>query len=188
MAIYLTLDSRVRLDGKYRVIELLEIAFPKTVIDQARLDFRKAYDLKQRWDSAMKLLLKLDWQIVFDVETYPEWLRPDSVDKKPKGYLEKLLSAKLTIKPPAPIPELIASKAKPKVERLQPKANPKPQQDISLTCSQVREARIDKGWTQAKLAGFLGVSQKLISLIERGERTVNPQLAAQMRTLLEIQD
>ncbi len=199
LAIYLTLDSRVRLDGKYRVIELLEIAFPKTVIDQARLDFRKAYDLKQRWDSAMKLLLKLDWQIVFDVETYPEWLRPDSVDKKPKGYLEKLLSAKLTIKPPAPIPELIASKAKPKVERLQSKVKPKvkrlqskakvtPPQDISLTSSQVREARIAKGWTQAKLAGFLGVSQKLISLIERGERTVNPQLAAQIRTLLEIQD
>ena len=33
LAIYLTLDSRVRLDGKYRVIELLETAFPKTVID-----------------------------------------------------------------------------------------------------------------------------------------------------------
>lgn len=199
LAIYLTLDSRVRLDGKYKVIELLEIAFPKTVIDKARLDFRRAYDLKQRWDSAVKLLLKLDWQIVFDPETYPEELRPDFKDKKPKGYLEKLLCAKLIIKPPAPIPELIASKAKPKVERLQSKAKTKverlqskakvtPPQDISLTCSQVREARIAKGWTQAKLAGFLGVSQKLISLIERGERTVNPQLAAQMRTLLEIQD
>ncbi|NJM71612.1 MAG: helix-turn-helix domain-containing protein [Scytonema sp. RU_4_4] len=197
LAIYLTLDSRVRLDGKYRVIELLEIAFPKTVIDQARLDRRKAYDLKQRWDSAIKLLLKLDWQIMFDAQTYPEELRPDFKDNNPKGYLEKLLCAKLTIKPPAPIPELIASKAKPKVERLQSKVKPKveqvqheakvsPPQDISLTSSQVREARIAKEWTQAKLAGFLGVSQKLISLIERGERTVNPQLAAQMRTLLDL--
>lgn len=188
LAIYLTLDSRVRFDGKYKVIELLEIAFPKTVIDKARLDFRKAYDLKQRWDSAMKLLLKLGWQIMFDPETYLSWLRPDSPDKKSKGYLEKLLDAKLTIKPPDPIPNLIASIAKPKVERLQSKAKFKPQQDISLTCSQVREARIAKGWTQAKLAGFLSVSQNLISLIERGERTVNPQLAAQIRTLMDIQD
>jgi len=199
LAIYLTLDSRVRLDGKYRVIELLEIAFPKTVIDKARLDRRRAYDLKQRWDSAMKLLLKLGWQIVFDPETYPEELRPDSLDKKPKGYLEKLLRAKLTIKPPAPIPELIASKAKPKVERLQSKVKPKikrlqskakvtPPQNTDLSSSQVREARIAKGWAQAKLAGYLGVSQNLISLIERGERTVNPQLAAQIRTLLDIQN
>ncbi|MGI2907621.1 helix-turn-helix domain-containing protein [Tolypothrix sp. VBCCA 56010] len=199
LAIYLTLDSRVRLDGKYRVIELLEIAFPKTVIDKAQLDFRRAYDLKQRWDSAIKLLLKLNWQIVFDAETYPEWLRPDSLDKKPKGYLDKLLRAKLTIKPPAPIPELIASKAKPKVERLQSKVKPKvkrlqskakvtPPQNTDLTSSQVREARIAKGWAQAKLAGYLGVSQNLISLIERGERTVNPQLAAQIRTLLDIQN
>ncbi|MBC1239467.1 helix-turn-helix transcriptional regulator [Nostoc sp. 2RC] len=190
LAIYLTLDSRVRLDGKYRVIELLETAFSKTVIDQARLDFRKAYDLKQRWDNAIILLLELGWLVVFDPETYPEWLRPECKDKKPKGYLEKLLSAKLTIKPPAPIPELIASKAKPKAKKepLRSKAKATPPQNTCVTSSQVREARIAKGWTQAKLAGFLGVSQKLVSLIERGERTVNPEIAAQIRTLMDIQD
>ncbi|WP_228058458.1 helix-turn-helix domain-containing protein [Nostoc sp. LEGE 12447] len=199
LAIYLTLDSRIRLDGNYKVQELLEIAFVKPIIDKARLDRRRAYDLKQHWDSAIKLLLKLGWQIAFDPETYPEELRPDSKDKKPKGYLDKLLDAKLTIKPPTPIPELIASKVKltversqlkvkPKVEQLQPKANPTQEQHISLTSSQVKEARIAKGWSQAKLAGFIGVSQNLISLIERGERTFNPQLATQIQTLLDIQD
>ena len=197
LAIYLTLDSRIRLDGNYKVQELLEIAFAKPIIDRARLDRRRAYDLKQHWDSAIKLLLKLGWQIAFDPETYPEELRPDSKDKNPKGYLDKLLDAKLIIKPPDPIPELIASKAKPKVERLQskvqpkaeqlqPKVKPKTQQNISLTSSQVKEARIAKGWSQTKLASFLGVSQNLISLIERGERTVNSQLAAQIQTLLDI--
>ncbi|MDZ4879165.1 MAG: hypothetical protein CLLPBCKN_008603 [Chroococcidiopsis cubana SAG 39.79] len=48
----------------------------------------------------MKLLLKLGWQIAFDSETYPEELRPESKDKKPKGYLDNLLDARLTIKPP----------------------------------------------------------------------------------------
>ena len=189
LAIYLTLDSRVRLDGKYRVIELLETAFPKTVIDKARSDFRRAYDLKQRWDSAIKLLLKLGWQVVFDPETYPEWLKPNSKDKKPKGYLAKLLDAKLTIKAPAPIPELLASKAKPKRKPLQSKTKvTSPPQNTCVTSSQIREARTAKGWAQAKLAGFLGVSQKLISLIERGERTLNPELAAQIQMLLDIQD
>jgi DNA-binding XRE family transcriptional regulator len=188
LAIYLTLDSRVRLDGKYKVRELLEIAFPKLVIDKARLDRRKAYDLKQRWDNAMKLLLKLGWQIVFDSETYPEGLRPESKDKKPKGYLDNLLDARLTIKPPNPIPELIASKVKPKVEPKQSKAKLKPAPSTALTSSQVREARKAKGWTQAKLAGVLGVSQKLISLIERGDRPVNPELNPKIRRLLDIED
>ncbi|PSB66185.1 transcriptional regulator [Chroococcidiopsis cubana CCALA 043] len=188
LAIYLTLDSRVRLDGKYKVRELLEITFPKSVIDNARLNRRKAYDLKQRWDNAMKLLLKLGWQIAFDSETYPEELRPESKDKKPKGYLDNLLDARLTIKPPTPIPELIASKVKLKVEPLQSKAKLKLAPSTALTSSQVREARKAKGWTQAKLAGVLGVSQNLISLVERGERTVNPELAAQIRNLLDIQD
>jgi DNA-binding XRE family transcriptional regulator len=187
LAIHLTLDSRVRLDGKYKVIELLEIAFPSSVIEQARLDRRKAYDLKQRWNGAITLLLKLGWQIVFDPETYPELLRPNSKNNKPRGYLEKLLCAKLTIKPPAPIPELIASKTKSETKRLQAKKNPiSPPAYVSLTGSQVREARIAKKWTQAKLAGFLSVSQKFISLIERGERTINPEIAAQIQTLLKI--
>ncbi|MGI2904346.1 helix-turn-helix domain-containing protein [Tolypothrix sp. VBCCA 56010] len=197
LAIYLTLDSRVRLNGNYKVQELLEIAFAKPIIDKARLDRRRAYDLKQHWDSAIKLLLKLGWQIVFDPETYPEELRPDSLDKKPKGYLDKLLRAKLTIKPPAPIPELIASKAKPKVERLQSKVKPKverlqpktkvtPPQNTDLTGNQVREARIAKGCTQTQLADFLGVSQKLISLIERGERTISQAHASKIQKFIEI--
>ena len=63
-----------------------------------------------------------------------------------------------------------------------------PPQGTCLTSSQLREARIAKGWTQAKLAGVLGVSQKLISLIERGDRPVNPELNPKIRKLLDIED
>ncbi|MBR8840017.1 MAG: helix-turn-helix domain-containing protein [Stigonema ocellatum SAG 48.90 = DSM 106950] len=187
LAIYLTLDSRVRLDGKYKVEELLEIALPKTEIDKAKGNRFKAFSLKQRWDNALKHLLnKLNWQIVFEEETYPEWLRPEYRQKRPKGYFNKLLDAKLTIKPPHPIPELIASKVKPKVQRLQPKTKDTTPEDIKLTSSQVREARTAKGWSQTKLAGLLGVSQKFISLIEQGERTLSLQQAALVRILLNI--
>ncbi|AFZ28385.1 putative transcription factor, MBF1 like protein (plasmid) [Cylindrospermum stagnale PCC 7417] len=187
LAIYLTLDSRVRLDGNYRVQELIEIALPKTEMDKALGDRSKAFSLKQRWDNALKHLLnKLNWQIVFDPETYPEWLRPEYTQKQPKGYFKKLLDAKLTIKPPHPIPELIASKVKPKVQRLQPKTKDTTPEDIKLTGSQVREARIAKGWSQTKLAGVLTVSQNFISLVERGSRPLSLQQAALVRMFLDI--
>lgn len=188
LAIHITLDSRVRLDGNYKVKELLEIALTLPEIDKALSNFRRAYDLKKRWDNALKHLLnKLGWQIEFDQKTYPKWLRPDCKDKKPKGYFKKLLNAKLTIKPPAPIPKLITSKTKPGVRRLQSKTNDITPEDISLTSSQMREARTAKGWSQTKLASVLGVSQNFVSLVERGKRPLNLQQAALVRILLDIQ-
>ena len=186
VAIFLTLDSRIRLNGNYQVRELLEITLPKPIIKQVCTDRRKAYDLKQNWDSSIELLKKLDWQIEFDSQTYPEWLRPESNQKQPQGYLNKLLNANLCIKPPTPIPELIAAKTKPKVKRTPSQAKLKPTQSNDLTGDRVRLARKAKGWSQAKLSGFLGVSQKLISLIERGERPINQKLETKIRKLLEI--
>ncbi len=186
LAIYLTLDSRVRLNGNYFVQELLEIAFPKPVIAQARSDYRKTYKLKQNWDSAIELLIQLGWLVKFDPETYPEWLRPDAEQELPKGYLDKLLDANLCIKPPEPIPELLAAKVKPKIKPSQSKKKLKPAGSNNLRGDQVRKARKAKGWSQAKLAGFLGVSQYLISLIERGERPINRKLEQKIRKLLEI--
>jgi DNA-binding XRE family transcriptional regulator len=186
LAIYLTLDSRFPLDRDCTVQELLEIALLKTTIDKARSDCRRAYDLKQRWDVAITLLLKLGWQITFDYETYPSWLRPNSKEKKPRGYLDKFLNAKLNVKPPALILELTTSKLEAKAKRLKPKTKDKAPQDIKLNSSQVREARIAKDWSQAKLASFLGVSQKLVSMIELGQHPINPQLAEKIQTLLDI--
>ncbi|BDA72370.1 hypothetical protein CAL7716_065360 [Calothrix sp. PCC 7716] len=188
LAIYLTLDSRVRPDGNYGVQELIEIALPQTEIEKAKEDRIKSFSLKQRWDDALKHLLQIGWQITFESEAYPEWLRPDCKSKKPKGYFDKLLSSKLTIKPPHPLNELIAPKAESKVKRLKPKAKDETLQDTILTSSQVRKARIAKEWTQAKLAGILGVSQNFISLVERGERTLNLQQSALIRTVLNIDD
>ncbi|MFB2917136.1 MULTISPECIES: helix-turn-helix domain-containing protein [Aerosakkonema] len=186
LALYLTLDSRVHLSGEYKVKNLLEAVIPKTVIDSARSDRLRAHTLKQNWDNALKLLIKLGWEVYFD-RTYPEWLRPGNQSKKPEGWrqikiIERLLEAGLTFKQPTPIPELLASKVKP------PKAKPKPKPRIGLTNNEIREARKAKGWSQAKLAGFLGVSQNLISLIERGDRKTTPELESKIRKLLCIPD
>ncbi len=188
LAIYATLESRDRLDRAYKVEELLEIALPKKAILEAQNNRNKAFKLKERWDTALKILVeKLKLQIDYDPETYPEWLRPGWEEEKPRGYFNKFLNAELTIKPPYPIFDLVASQTESKVKRLQFKAKEISLQNISLTGNQVREARTAKGWSQAKLAGSLGVSQKLVSLIELGKRTITPQLAAHLLELLDIE-
>lgn len=188
LAIHLTMDSRVHTTGKYRVVTLLLAMLPHTVIDAARSDKRKGYELRQRWDNALKLLLKLKWQIQFD-ESYPEWLQPGSKAKKPEDWrkikvIERLLQAKLIINPPEPIPELLKAKVEPK-----PKAQKqKPAVATRLTGDQIRKARDAKGWTQRKLAGTIGVTQTLVGYWEKGKRTPSSDMEAKLRELLGIAD
>jgi DNA-binding transcriptional regulator YiaG len=188
LAIHLTMDSRVHTTGKYRVETLLKALLPHTVIDEARSDKRKGYELKQRWDNALTLLMQLRWQIQFD-ESYPEWLRPGSKATKPSDWrkmkiLDWLLQAKLIINPPKPIPELLAAKVepKPKAQKLQPSGATR------LTGAQIRKAREAKGWSQRKLAGWIGVTQTLIGYWEKGKRTPSEDMEAKLRQLLEIAD
>jgi DNA-binding transcriptional regulator YiaG len=188
LAIHLTMDSRVHTTGKYRVETLLKALLPHTVIDEARSDKRKGYELKQRWDHAIKLLMQLRWQIQFD-ESYPEWLQPGSKATKPSDWrkmkiLDWLLQAKLIINPPKPIPELLAAKVepKPKARKLQPSGA------TGLTGDQIRKAREAKGWSQRKLAGWIGVTQTLVGYWEKGKRTPSEDMEAKLRQLLEIAD
>lgn len=188
LAIHLTMDSRVHTTGKYRVETLLKAVLPHTVIDEARSDKRKGYELKQRWDNALTLLMQLRWQIQFD-ESYPEWLRPGSKATKPSDWrkmkiIDWLLQAKLIINPPKPIPELLAAKVepKPKAQKLQPSGATR------LTGAQIRKAREAKGWSQRKLAGWIGVTQTLIGYWEKGKRTPSEDMEAKLRQLLEIAD
>ncbi|MDJ0903917.1 MAG: helix-turn-helix transcriptional regulator [Xenococcus sp. MO_188.B8] len=188
LAIHLAMESRIHVTGKYRVETLLKALLPHNVIDKARSDKRKGYDLRQRWDNALKLLQKLKWQIRFD-ESYPEWLQPGSQEGKPKEarkmkIIEWLLQAKLTINPPDPIPELLAANVK-----RQPKAQKRiPIRTTGLTSEQIRKARKAKGWSQRKLAGWLGVSNALVGYWEKGKRTPSEEMETKLRELLPIKD
>ena len=191
LAIHLTIESRVHTSGTYRVETLLKELLPHTKIDTARSDTRRGYDLKQHWDNALKLLKKLSWQIQFDDGSYPEWLQPGSKTKKPNDarkmkIIEWLLNAKITIKPPEPIPELLANKVEPKLKTSKQKKIPATV--IGITCDQIRKGRNKKGWSQRKLAGWLGVSQSLVKMWEKGRRTPSEEMEVKLRQILEIQD
>jgi len=184
------MDSRVHISGKYRVETLLKHLLPHTDIDRARSDKRKGYDLKQRWDNALKLLKELNWQIQFD-ESYPSWLQPRSKLKKPTDarkmkIIEWLLQAKITIYPPQPIPELLAAKVKPKLPSSKQKK--KKIAVTGITSDQIRKGRNAKGWSQRKLAGWLGVTQTLVGYWEKGKRTPSEAMEIKLRQILEIID
>lgn len=187
LAIHLTLESRIHLSGEYRVRTLLESVLLgyHEKIHQAQADRFKARDLVAQWNEALKTLIKLGWAIQF-CDSYPQSLRPDSQERKPKGYLGILLESKITIHPPDPIPELLSSKRFDRSSsrrRLPPAALPA----AAITGEQVRAARKNRGWSQAKLAGYLNISQQLISHIESGRREPTPEIEASLRKILKLE-
>ena len=193
LGLHLTVESRFHLSGIYRVQTLLEALLPKNFIKEALEDRDKARKLTNRWNHALEVLseLKRAFQIEFDPATYPEELRPNSKKRKPRGYFKHLLNAKVTIHPPAPIPELLAAKTQ--LRQVKPKFDPPPkirkesaENTATLTGTQIKNARKAKGWSQAKLAGLLGVSQRYISMFERGDRTPNSKQFSQIQKLLDI--
>ena len=193
LGLHLTVESRFHTSGTYKVQTLLEALLPKTIINEALENRDKAYKLTKRWNHALEVLseLKRAFQIEFDPNSYPKELRPLSKARKPRGYFEQLLTAKITIHPPAPIPELLGANTKPR--QVQPKLNSVKKtikestaKTTALTGTQIKNTRKAKGWSQGQLAGFLGVSQNLVSLIERDRRSINQKLRTKIGKLLEI--
>lgn len=194
LAIHLTLDVRIRARDRnpyeYRVKTLLEAVLPTTVIQEARQSSEKARSLFNRWHHALGLLESLGWQpdeadqaAGFYVKPYPDWLEPDTKIKKPRGWIEQWLEQRLIIKPPNPIPDRMAplnGSRKRQTKRL------KSEPPAPLTGLQIKEARKAKGWTQAKLAGTLGVHQSLIAKIESGDRPISTELEPSFRELLSL--
>ena len=90
LAIHLTMASRIKMRDKnqyeHKVGSLLEAVELEARINAARQLKREAYDLKQRWDNALKLLTSIGWRVIFDDSTYPDWLRPVSLAEKPSGW------------------------------------------------------------------------------------------------------
>jgi len=190
LAIQLTLDARVRARNEnpydYRVLSLLEEVTPKSLIEQALQDKHKARDLKNRWNSSLRLLMSLGWQIEFDPNTYPDWLQPGSTIEKPPDWrklkvIERLLQAKLTIKPPHPIPELLGKMKE--LKKLKPlELCPA----IELTGEQIRQGREHRGWSRKELGGFLNLSADYMGKLERGDRVITPELETKLRRLLRL--
>lgn len=199
LGLHLTVESRFHVSGTYKVQTLLEALLPKTVINEALENKDKTRKLTNRWNHALKVLSELSraFQIEFDPATYPEELRPDSKARKPRGYFEQLLAAKITIHPPDPIPELLATKTQAKPVKTKFDSPQKTRKEaIAKTATltetqiimgtQIKDARKAKGWSQTKLAGLLGISQRYLSMFERGERIPNFKQLSKIKNFLDV--
>lgn len=190
LAIQLTLDARVRVRNQnpydYRVLNLLEEVLPQTEIERALQDKHRARDLKNRWNKSLNLLISLGWQIEFDPVTYPEWLRPIGQAPKPEDWrkikvIERLFQAKLTIKPPHPIPSLLSKLTEPK--KLKSTEPPPP---AELMGDQIKQGREKLGWSRKQLGGFLNLSADYVGKLERGDRVITPELQTALRRILKL--
>lgn len=50
----------------------------------------------------------------------------------------------------------------------------------------LKQARAERGWTQAEAASRLGVSQGYVSLLEAGKRSMSPRLARTLQQFVEV--
>lgn len=207
--------ARDRNPYEYRVKTLLEAVIPEAQIQEARQSSEKARGLFSRWNHALKLLASLGWQpvapeqiteqmieqrteqstepiaepsqaskasnSVFYTQPYPAWLDPESKLKKPRGWIDLWLEHKLMIKPPHPIPERMDSLMNHRKAAVKPLKTSAP-----LTGADVKTARKEKRWTQAKLAGTLKVHQSLVAKIESGDRPIRADLENDLRRILDL--
>ncbi|PHV60990.1 hypothetical protein [Cyanobacterium aponinum] len=92
-----TMDYRQYYTVEQWLIENLLGAKPK--ISEAKTDRIKRKKLVDLWDNTLKSLERIGFKIHFDNKTYPEEFRPDFEGKKPRGYFERLLEAKIKLTP-----------------------------------------------------------------------------------------
>jgi DNA-binding XRE family transcriptional regulator len=198
LAIHLTLDSQIDRVTEYRVGDLLEIALPKYKSDLASNDKDRKYKLKQHWDRSLVKLTELGWIVEFDEETYPQEIRPNSETKKnQRGYMEKLIDAKIYIRSMFPHkadlschlldrsvldspPPLIEARSSSKLRTFKTKAK------ASVPNLDLRAAREAKGLTQRQLAAELEVSQSLVAQWERGNRSIDEKNLARLQAKLGL--
>jgi DNA-binding transcriptional regulator YiaG len=187
LAIFLTIMSRIRDDGRYEVRTLLERLEPKQLLEEIQTDRVRRVKLIDQWDSALLTLKELGWEVVFDLATYPEsirptWAREDESDAgyRPRNWLILWLKAIIVIKPSEKIQEQLGGSVLP---RLKAVSSQKPS---PLTGDMIRMALESKGMTKAQLADTMQVDRSLVTRWLKGQRTIQPKHCVQIKSLLEI--
>lgn len=186
LAIFLTIMSRIRDDGRYEVQTLLERLEPKELLETVREDRLRRVKLINQWDSALLTLKDLGWEIGFDPATYPDSIRPawsleDDFDSgyRPRNWLAIWLKAIVIIKPSVKIQEKLGAPAPValKVTRVLTQSPP-------LTSEAIQAALDAKGMTKAQLADALQVDRSLVTRWLKGQRTIQPRHRKQIKALL----
>ncbi|MBI4784524.1 MAG: helix-turn-helix transcriptional regulator [Oscillatoriophycideae cyanobacterium NC_groundwater_1537_Pr4_S-0.65um_50_18] len=196
LAIFLTIMSRIRRDGRYEVGTLLERLEPKELMETVKNSKQRRNTLITQWDNALLTLHELGWQIDFDAATYPKCIRPDwsltdepeQLRTRPRNWLFIWLKAIVTIKPTVLIQEKLGAARSSSKQRSEPLALSDDSSERSrvVTGAELLVALDAKGWSKAHLAKTLGVDRSLITRWVKGERVIQPKHQNQIQALLEF--
>jgi predicted XRE-type DNA-binding protein len=196
IAIFLTIMSRIRRDGRYEVATLLERLEPKTLLPQLRDSKQYRNKFIGLWDNALLTLHELGWQVEFDPDTYPLGLRPEWSLKteeeapsrtRPRNWLETWLKAEIKLQPTVLIQGKLEEGGDSKrsassvmTENLAIAGLPE------MTGEQLASALKANSWSQSKLATALGVDRSMVTYWIKGKRVIQPKHQAQIQELLAI--
>jgi hypothetical protein len=186
LAIFLTIMSRIRDDGRYEVQTLLERVEPKELLEAVQEDRSRRVKLINQWDSALLTLKELGWEIGFDPVTYPENIRPawslnddSGSGYRPRNWLSAWLKAIVIIKPSIKIQEKLGAQTPMPLKPSRVSPQPPP-----LTSETIQAALDTKGMTKAQLADALQVDRSLVTRWLKGQRTIQPKHLEQIRVVL----
>lgn len=140
---------------------------------------------RERFDEAM---LKLQEVGVFGRVEWPDGCTPGDLDRN-KGWVEKWLAARVQITLPEAPPELPKDKppALP-LPRRQRKSQPRPRKPIAeqqVDGPAIRQARMERGWSQEALARYLDISTPYLSQVENGKRLPSKALVGRIYAWLK---
>jgi DNA-binding transcriptional regulator YiaG len=175
LMIWLLFKTKVDIKHPLSVRTLMEIAYGSQKIEAAKLDNRLRSKLANTWDEDLLILHERGWHLHFHIETYSPEIQPlafgRSNHSRPRSFFEQLLSAYMWISPPDILSQKVIAQEKNNESGVQQTALlAMAQQAINGT--EVRALRNKKGLTQRQLASLTGLSQSLIQLIEKNQRTI----------------
>ncbi|MGP1383469.1 MAG: helix-turn-helix domain-containing protein [Thainema sp.] len=187
LMIWLLFKSQQNQLYPYDVKTLMEVAYSSERLNQAISNRKIRSRIANAWDEDLFVLRDQGWGIQFDAETYPNDIRPYGLGRetanRPKGFFEQLLTAKVWISPPddwfsLSLPSQIDADLQTDTES--------ESSIVVMTSADVKKQRNQRGWSQRKLASFTGLSQSLISLIEKGERQITAETEAALQRAFEF--
>lgn len=206
LAVLLTIMSRIKIDGEYKVKTLLKrIGYLcETQLQELQIKGNryKRKALIEQWNNALLTLQDLGWKISFDSVTYsasiqPIWVLPEAKkeQRRPNGWLNIWLEAKVIIKPTEKIQEKLEAINAPVLPFSKPKSHSEPKIKTVVTENKrshstkqkftvdsrkkipgwaLEEALKLKGWTKSHLAERLGLQKSLPGKWINGTRKIQP--------------
>lgn len=163
---------------------MMEVAYGTEKIRDAQDDNQLRKKLTNTWDEDLLALHDRGWQINFDSDTYPLDIQPSGFgrenNRRPRGFFEQLLTAKLEIRPPESWDLTQMDAAVEPAEGTETELVV-----VGLTGAEIKKMRTAKGWSQRKLANLTGISQGLISMMENETRSISEDNESILRRTLE---